>query len=204
MAKLRKGVEGATIASVFKVDKKHVTALVRPVMEAARHAHDGVRSKIVAWKGERPETLEAAKEEIKAQCKVWLKDEGRRIIPQSVYNVQSELIGCLNGYISYAGMTDAKRKHFDKEHAERTSYHSLVKFLRETKRNKRVTPKPNAASERIKSGWKNHKGEQMKKAKDMLRYAPTEQLMALVEFAESLIKARTKEASNVKAIRKAA
>lgn len=177
-------------AEGFKVNVKHVHVLASKVIEAAKHAHEGIRLQIITWKGERPETLDALKEDIRKACKAWLKEEGKRISPQAIYNLQSELIGACNGYIAYAGMSDSKRKAFDKHHAERTSYHSLIKFLRDTKRGKRTTPDVNQHVARIKSGWKNRSKEMLKQAKDLLRYSPTDALLNLIDFAEALVKAR--------------
>jgi hypothetical protein len=195
------------VVAAFKPDMKHVKALAHTVMEQVKHAHKGVRDIIVTWKGERPETLEALKDQIKAECKVWLKAEGRNINPQSVYNYQSDLIAAANGYMAYAGMSDKKRKAFDKKHGEASGYHALIKFLRDTKRGKSNTPDVPSAAKKIKSGWKNHAKEQAKKAKDLLRYAPTEFLLQVQDFVADLITARKKggeEGANVRKLLKRA
>lgn len=175
----------------FKVDMKYVKTSAHAVVKMARDHGKTMRDKITEWKGERPETLDAMKKQVEAECKAWLKDEGKNVVAQVVYNIQSELIGCLNGYIVYAGMTDAKRAAFDKKHAEATSYVRLVKFLRDTKRGKQnrvVDP----AGKRLLSLHKNHKKEYQAKLKDMIRYAGTDTILMAIDFAEALIEARKK------------
>lgn len=200
--------KGAKAVEAFKVDSKHVKKLVTAAIDEIKRSHKGIRDVIVTWKGERPETLEAMKEEIKVQCKAWLKSDGRTIHPQSVYNYQSDLIACCNGYIAYAGMSDAAAKKFDQHHAECTRINQLVKFLRDTKRGKKnARPEP-TIKKRMVSAWKNHANETYKKTADMVRYAPTEKLLKLQDFIADLIEARKKggeEGANVrKLIRKAA
>ncbi len=187
-AKLAANTE--TSAPKFVVDKKKVHSIGGRIVESVKHAHEGVRAELVKLKGERPETLEAIKDDISARIKAWLKEEGKRISTQAIYNVGSELKAACNGYMAYAGMSAAKRKLFDQKHAKITGYHQLIKFLRDTKRGKAKTPDVNQAVARIKSGWKNRKGEMMKQAKNLLRYSPTEALLNLIDFAEALVKAR--------------
>lgn len=191
----------------FKVSAKHVTALVTEAVKFLRHAHTGIRDIIVTWKGERPETLDAMKEEIKKQCKAWLKDEGRGINPQSIYNYQSDLIACCNGYAVYAGMNDKERRKFDEKHAQATTINSLVKFLRDVKRGGKVERPESTPAKRMKSAWKNHATDQYKKTKDMLRYAPTDYLLKAQDFIAELIEARKKggeEGVNVRKLLKRA
>lgn len=206
-SKAKKVSSNTQAATVFKPDLKRVKSMAHSAIEKIKSAGVVMRDIILEWKGERPETLEAMKEAIKLECKVWLKDEGKKINPQSIYNYQSDLVAACNGWQVYAGMTDAKRKAFDQKEKEMTGYHSLVTFLRNTKKGKTTDrPVPNAAK-KMKSAWKNHAKEQMKKAKDMLRYAPTENLLALQDFTAELIAARKKggeEGANVRKMLKRA
>jgi hypothetical protein len=201
--KLKQSV-AAVAAPEFKVDMKHVSALVKPLISAIQHAHVGVRDVLVMWLGERPETLDKVKEQVRADMKAWLKDEGRNVNPQSVYNMQSDIMAVCNAYSRYAGFDAKRQATFKKHHSEASSYHTLVKLCRDTvkgKKGEQVAPEK-ALVKRIKSGWKNHQKDMAKKTKDMLRYAPTDALLSLSDFIEGLIKARKTGA--VEALRKAA
>lgn len=202
---LRKSVENKT-SSAFKVNVKHVKQMAHRVIDAIKHAGDTVKAEILSWKGERPETLEALKEAIAIEGKAWLKDEKRTLNPQSVYNYISDAKAACNAFAKYAGMSDSKRKSFDKELAQHGNYIALIKFCRDTVRGRKSgksdAENTSAAAKRLKSGWKNKPRDLMKKTKDMLRYAPTDNLLSLIDFAEAIIKARKQ--GNVERMRQAA
>lgn len=193
---LRKSVSNKTQAAApaFKVNGKHVLKIVAPVVAAVMASHEGIRTAVRAWKGEHPETLDAAIVEFKAACKKWLKGEGRKVNPQSVYNLQSDIIAVARAYQKYAGMNDNQRKTFDREEAKASSYHTLIKFARDTNKVKggsaKAVSKSEAKRKRFESGWKNRKSEMLKSAQDYVRYAPTEMVLKLADFCEAIIKAR--------------
>lgn len=181
----------------FKVNIKHVKALVQPIVAHVQHAHKGLRDMLLPLKGERPETLEAVKEEFDEQISAWLKSEHRNINKQSVYNMRSDIMAAIGCYAKYAGMTKEQQHKYNKSEKAASTYHAYIALCRKVKRGKtsKAETKRGAlsAAERLIAGaWKRKKGEAMERARNYLRFAPTENLMALVDFAESLIAARKK------------
>jgi hypothetical protein len=193
-----KGAQAATKATKeFKVDKKHVAMLATKIVGHVKHHHSGLRDLLMPLCGERPETLEALKEAIDKDLKDWLKDEGRNINAQSVYNMRSDIVAALRAFQKYAGEAEAKRASFDKTLKGATSYHTFIKECRRFTKGKRGSNNDQRNTlqpdeRRVHGTWKNHKQDAMKKAKDWLRFAPTDSLLSLIDFANDLVVARKK------------
>lgn len=178
----------------FKVSVSHVKKIAAPIIAHVKSAHVGLRDVLIKLLGEHPLTLEATLKQVKDELGDWLKEQGRKLNPQSVYNMQSDITAAIRAFQKYAALDKAAAKKWESNMPG--SYHAFISYCRKMNRKgkagkaKRGALKPE--ERRIVSQWKNHKAEAMAKAKDLIRFADTDSIRNLIEFAETLIEARKK------------